>query len=146
MSKITATVEFADKRITFEGPEEFVRAEIDRLTNVRGAQPTSSTTPHTGQTERDLILEKQPKGHPEVVTVLAFALKAKGQTKFSGEEIKKAYLRAGIRPPKVIDQALRDAKNRFDYLASADERGTFTLTDHGEHTVIFDLPRKQQKM
>jgi hypothetical protein len=54
-------------------------------------------------------------------------------------------VRANVRPPKVISQALRDAKNSFDYLEPASKRGHFKLSHHGDRTVRFDLPRQDKR-
>ncbi len=91
--------------------------------------------------ERELIAEKQPKGHHEIVAVLAFGLTEAGTREFTGEDIRRAYIRAGVRPPKVVAQSLRDAKNKYDYLELAGRRGKYRLTNHGDRVVRFDLPR-----
>jgi hypothetical protein len=77
----------------------------------------------------------------EIVTVFAFFLTEQGITEFSDDDIKRCYVRAGVRPPKVIAQALRDAKNKYDLIAAGSKRGTYKLSDHGERVVRFDLPR-----
>ena len=91
--------------------------------------------------EWQLIEAKRPKGHLEMVAVLAFALAQSGVKEFTEEDMRRAYLRSGTRPPKVVSQALRDAKNRLDYVESGVKRGTYRLTHHGDRTVRFDLPR-----
>jgi hypothetical protein len=77
----------------------------------------------------------------ETVAVLGFALTQAGIQEFTAEDIRRAYLRAGIRPPKVVAQALRDAKNRMDYIEFGGRRGLYSLSAHGDRTVRFDLPR-----
>jgi len=64
-----------------------------------------------------------------------------GMNEFSEQDIRRAYLRAEVRPPKFVSQALRDAKNKFDYLESGSKRGMYRLSNHGDRTVRFDLPR-----
>jgi len=91
--------------------------------------------------ERELAEAKRPSGHLETVAVLAFALAQSGIEEFTEAEMRRAYLRAGIRPPKVVAQALRDAKNRMDYIEPGHKRGTYRLSQHGDRTVRFDLPR-----
>ena len=88
-----------------------------------------------------MITAKKPKGHHEIVAVLAFCLTEAGQADFGEDEIRRAYIRADVRPPKVISQALRDAKNAHDFLESAG-RGRYRLSAHGDRTVRFDLPRR----
>jgi hypothetical protein len=148
--RIVLTVEFADRKVTLEGPEDFVRNQMARLQS-RSADDVAANALH-GQpandvrrqhTERDLVAEKKPKGHPEIAAVLAFYMTEAGTRQFSDEEMKRAYIRAGVRPPKVIAQALRDAKNKYDYLESGDKRGLYQLSDHGERLVRFDLPRPE---
>jgi hypothetical protein len=153
-SKIEVTVTIADKQVTLAGPESFVRAEVQRLTNMIAERTSGS--PHTeirsgaasarnelSETERGFIAAKQPSGHAETVAVLAYFLTKNGQAEFMPDDIRRAYARAGARPPKVIAQALRDAKNLHDYLEAGTEKGTFRLSHHGERTVEFDLPKKK---
>lgn len=149
MEKVTAVVEFENKRVTFEGPEDFVRAEVERFTGLGRSlgsvrAPATMTEGGAVLSERELYLQKKPQGHAEIVAVLGYALTQAGQGEFGMEDIKKAYLRAGVRPPKVVDQALRDAKNKFDYIELGSNKGKYRLSTHGERTVIFDLPRDRK--
>jgi hypothetical protein len=144
-----ATVEIGDKKVTFEGPREFVEAQVYKIAggapskHIAGVLTDGGATPIKSEqfSERELILSKQPKGHLETVAVLAFALTQSGTEEFTEGEMRRAYLRAGVRPPKVVAQALRDAKNRLDYLESGKRKGTYRLSPHGDRTVRFDLPR-----
>ncbi len=147
--KIEVTVKVGDKEVTLAGPEAFVRAEVQRLTNLLGNSASSAADSRPPQveselpaTEREFVVQKKPNGHPETVAVLAYFLARSGQAEFSADDIKRAYLRAAVRPPKVVEQALRDAKNVRDYLEKGSEKGKFRLTTHGERVVQFDLPRK----
>jgi hypothetical protein len=140
---ITVTVTVDDRRITLEGPEDFVRSEVRRFTssNGDGAKEKSADSPsHTALTERDLVMQKRPRNQTETVAVLGFCLSENGHTEFTEAEIKRAYVRAGVRPPKVISQALRDAKNKFDLIEAGKKKGTYRLSAHGDRTVRFDLP------
>lgn len=146
--RIVLTVEFADRKITMEGPEEFVRDQMSGLQSLPPADLATSALrgrpsnhPDRQRSERDLIAEKRPKGHPEIAAVLAFFMTEAGTPQFSDDDMKRAYIRAGVRPPKVVAQALRDAKNKYDYLQSGRERGLYRLSEHGERFVRFDLPR-----
>jgi len=96
----------------------------------------------SGLTEKQLISEKNPKGHPETVAVLAFALAEAGQPEFTEDDMRRAYIRAGVRPPKVVAQAIRDAKNHGDYVQAGSKRGSYRLSNHGDRTVRFDMPRQ----
>jgi hypothetical protein len=143
-----ATVEIDDKKVTFEGPREFVEEQVAKITaqiskqnSIVLARGAGTPSPETQLTERELVQAKQPKGHLETVTVLAFALAQAGIREFTEEEMRRAYLRAGARPPKVVGQALRDAKNRLDYIELGAKKGTYRLSHHGDRTVRFDLPR-----
>jgi hypothetical protein len=107
----------------------------------QGLPSRSSQKNDTVPSERQLIEEKRPANHSEMVAVLAFCLRESGKNQFTEEDMKKAYIRAVQRPPKVMAQAIRDAKNKFEYIEVGDERGYYRLTDHGERTVRFDLPR-----
>lgn len=145
--KIQVSVTLDDKQVTLEGPEDFVRAEVQRLTNlivslsaVPGSRNAAETTKPTS--EREFVSLKKPVGHAQTVAVLAYILAQGGQEEFTPEDIRRAYARAAIRPPKVIAQSLRDAKNVHDYLEKGSGRGTFRLSAHGARTVEFDLPGK----
>jgi hypothetical protein len=86
MSKrVEVTISVDDKRITLEGPEDFVRAEVERLVNLVPSVPMHSHEIPAGSganpqalsaalTERDLVSQKQPDGHLETVAVLAYFL------------------------------------------------------------------------
>ena len=144
---IQVTVKIDDKQLTLDGPEDFVRSEVQRLTNMLaqigasgGAHGDPSTT--APASEREFVSQKQPSNHAETVAVLGYLLLKEGKEEFTPEEIRRAYARAGVRPPKVIDQSLRDAKNVNDYLERGSNKGTFRLTPHGIRTVEFDLPKK----
>jgi len=144
-----ATITIGDKTITFEGPPEFVESQVAKHTGpeTKGADQAHSLRLPTqanvasGLTERDLVASKQPRGHHEIAAVLAFALTNAGVEEFTEEDIRKAYIRAGVRPPKAVGQALRDAKNNFEYIEAGTKRGTYRLSSHGDSVVRFDLPR-----
>ena len=142
-NRLTVTVTIDGKKVTLEGPEEFVRAEVRRLTT-----PTSPDLPEResrtagAPTESEIIAQKRPRNHSEIVTCLALALKESGLDQFTERDMRRAYIRAKLRPPKVVAQALRDAKNNFDYLESGTKRGHYRISAHGERTVVVDLPRK----
>jgi len=145
--KIQVTVTLGDKNVTLEGPEDFVRAEVQRLTNLMMSQScatSSAVSAGSGSptNERQFVTLKKPDGHAETVTVLAYYLTEAGQEEFTAEDIRRAYARAGVRPPKVIQQSLRDAKNVHDFLERGSGRGRFRLSAHGRRTVEFDLPRE----
>jgi hypothetical protein len=147
MNRITVTLTIGDRTMTLEGPEDFVRQEVERFAGAAGVVPSSNidrqgTVDGPRISERELLDQKAPSGHVEIVTVLAFALKQSGTMEFSETDIHRAYLRARERPPKVLAQSIRDAKNKFDYIESGELKGTYKLSPHGERTVIFDLPRK----
>jgi hypothetical protein len=152
-SKIEVTLTIGERQVTIAGPEEFVRAEVQRLTNMIAMGTSSNrsmTSPSSGpiaeglaETERTFLAAKQPRGHSEIVAVLAYYLTKSGQSEFTPDDIRRAYARAAARPPKVIAQALRDAKNVHDFLEAGTEKGTFRLSSHGERTVEFNLPKKE---
>jgi hypothetical protein len=144
-----ASVTIGDTTITFEGPAEFVDQQISKYTATNiarqgiqgymreaGAPSTQAIPP----AERSLIAEKKPRNHPETVAVLAFALAEGGVEEFTEDDMRRAYLRGGVRPPKVISQAVRDAKNNYDFIEAGTQRGCYRLTNHGDRTVRFDLP------
>jgi hypothetical protein len=142
-----ATIAYGDSKITFEGPPDFVQAQVEKFANMRPTGPSTNDVavpPESillGSKEKQLINEKRPRGHHEIATVLAFVLRETGMTEFSEDDIRRAYIRADVRPPKYVSQALRDAKSKFDYIATGTKRGTYKLTNHGDRTVRFDLPR-----
>lgn len=141
---ITVTVTVDNRRITVEGPEDFVRTEVRRITSFKddgGAKVISANNAdRAALTERELITQKNPRNQTETVAVLGFCLTENGHAEFTEAEIKRAYVRAGVRPPKVISQALRDARNKFDLIEAGTKKGTYRLSAHGDRTVRFDLP------
>jgi hypothetical protein len=149
---VEAEISFGDAKITIRGPQAFVQAEVTRLAGLargsRGSQPAAAPgvideDGLAGQnSERDFIALKSPKGHAEISTVLGFWLCARGAPEFTEEDIRRAYVRAGVRPPKVVSQALRDAKRFLDSIEQGSKRGCYRLTSHGDRIVRFDLPRK----
>jgi hypothetical protein len=148
---VKATIQFDDKKITVEGPSEFVESMVSKYSETSKQQDKNAIVKvSSGRslaeigTEKDLIAAKQPQGHHEIVAVLAFALAETGTSIFTEEDIRRAYIRAGVRPPKVVAQALRDAKNKYEYLELAGKRGEYRLTNHGDRVVRFDLPRQKE--
>jgi hypothetical protein len=146
METCKATIVVGDSTMTFEGSAGFVEAQVEKFSNNRPAGASvgggqSLAEGAQGLTEKQLILEKRPRGHCEIVTVLAFCLAESGVKEFSEEDVRRAYLRAEIRPPKYVSQALRDAKSKLDYIEAGTKRGLYRLSSHGDRTVRFDLPR-----
>lgn len=147
---ISVTVKINNAQVTLEGPEDFVREEVRHLTSRlagpsnAGAEGEKNSAPgeNAGDlTEARIVEDKKPSNHPEIIAVLAYHLKQNGTEEFSEEDIRRAYIRAKVRPPKVVAQAIRDAKNAYDFVANGSGRGLYRLSNHGERTVIFDLPR-----
>ena len=146
--KVKVTITDGKLKVTFEGNQRAVEETVARYRNASIAsdvqeqrsgnvlQRASGETP----TERDLIANKRPANHSETIAVLAFALKEAGTAEFTKEDIRKAYIRAVVRPPKVVGQAIRDAIRHFDFIEPGAERGKYRLSHHGERTVRFDLP------
>src|SRR4029077_15822760 len=145
---VKAEIEFENKKIRFEGPKECVEEMVAKYTKERKPQDKHNGGQYrpegaiatAGNSERDLISAKRPHGHHETVAVLAFALTEAGTEVFTEEDIRRAYIRAGVRPPKVVAQALRDAKNKYEFVEVAGGRGHYRLTHHGDRVVRFDLP------
>src|SRR5688500_9655233 len=108
---VEAEVSFGDAKITIRGPQEFVQSEVTRLAGLaqsrrsalgpdRSAQSVDDGAKEGATTERDFVSLKKPKGHHEISTVLAFWLTAEGTNEFSEDDVRRAYVRAGVRPPK----------------------------------------------
>lgn len=149
---VKATIQCDDRKITVEGPSDFVESMVSRYSSSSKLQvknavvdTVSGNSAATIGTEKDLITAKQPHGHHEIVAVLAFALAEAGTKVFSEDDIRRAYIRAGVRPPKIVAQALRDAKNKYEYVELAGKRGVYRLTHHGDRIVRFDLPRQKEQ-
>lgn len=149
---VEVTVTFEGKEITLKGPSDFVRSEVERLvgfesrTQQSQAQPgaAKSVVPGAAENEREFIAAKQPRGHHEIVAVLGFFMAEHGQDEFTANDMRRAYIRAHERPPKYVSQALRDARNKWDFFEQGSKRGTFRLSPHGDRFVRFDLPRKEK--
>jgi len=149
-----ATITVDDKVVTFEGPQDFVDAQVEKyMSHVVSSDNNTNKPDDAGAlalkeksvlTEKQLVLAKKPKGHSETIAVLAFALAEAGLPEFTEEDIRKAYIRAGVRPPKVVGQAIRDAKSLCDYVDYGSKRGRYKLSNHGDRTVRFDLPHQSE--
>ncbi|MGA3135967.1 MAG: hypothetical protein ABSC88_08250 [Terracidiphilus sp.] len=150
-----ATITYGDVKIVIEGPRKFIEEQVAKYATPASSPASSkdsskfllsgSGVEQSGGgpiSEREMIAAKRPKGHHEIVAVLAFCLTESGQEEFGEDEIRRAYIRAAVRPPKVVAQALRDAKNQHDLLESA-SRGRYRISPHGDRTVRFDLPRQE---
>ncbi len=145
---VKATVQVGNNKITFEGPREFVEAQIAKYASIDISKPEDNIVGKRNAdalqiNEKTLVAEKCPANHMETVAVLAFALTQSGREEFTDAEMRKAYIRAGVRPPKVVAQALRDAKNKADFIEPGSKKGTYRLSPHGDRTVRFDLPRPE---
>ena len=141
-----ATIAFDDSKITFEGSPEFVEDQVQKFASLQRPGSVEREIPRNSRSgqnpsEKQLFMEKRPRGHHEIATVLAFALSESGMKEFNEADIRRAYIRADVRPPKFVSQALRDAKSKFDYIETASKRGMYRLSAHGDRTVRFDLPR-----
>jgi hypothetical protein len=148
-----ATLMIDDKVVTITFPRDILNVQINNVIDQsKSSDSDSYITKGTADlevkaqpviSEHQLVIEKQPKGHSETVAVLAFALTENGHGEFTEEDMRKAYIRAHVKPPKVIGQAIRDAKKHFDYIESGSKSGTYKLSHHGDRTVRFDLPRSK---
>lgn len=144
---ISVTVEIGDSKVTLSGPEEFVREEVRHLTSKLsgknpGAEEKAKKTSRQDDavTEAGLVAEKRPANHSETVAVLAYCMRQNGTAEFTEDDMRRAYIRAKVRPPKVVAQAIRDARNGFDLIEAGNGKGLYRLSHHGERTVLFDLP------
>ena len=142
------TVEWEGRRITVEGPPEFVSAELDRFRGApaRVAEPAATEAQaqeaaNRPMTDSAFVALKRPQDHFERIAVLASRLRESGKSEFDGDDMRRAYLRAGIKPPKVMSQALVDTKRKRDYIEPTAARGMYRLTDFGSDFVQFELPR-----
>jgi hypothetical protein len=152
LKEIEVTITVEGRELHLKGPEDFVREVVHHLAASMvpssvpdAARPVVATIPAGAPSEEALVAEKRPANHAEYVAVMAYALKASGYTEFSEDDMTRAYKRARVRPPKVVGQAIRDAKNQFDYIEAGSGRGLYRLSHHGERTVEFDMPREKQE-
>jgi hypothetical protein len=105
----------------------------------------SLTKERTGPspTIKEFFDEKNPASSVETVTVFGcYIERYENKEEFTEADISRAYYEARARKPKVIGQALRDAKNIRGYLVEGSKRGRFRLSNIGENLVLHDLPRK----
>ncbi len=142
-----STIEWEGHRITIEGPPEFVAVELERF-RAPSNGPTTRQEP-SGPNPRPMndggfVALKNPAGHQERIAVLAVRLAETGKAEFNAEDMRRAYLRAGLKPPKAMKQALVDTKRFKDYIEPTKTPGSYRLTDHGSDFVAFDLPRKKK--
>jgi hypothetical protein len=139
------------QRLIIDLPEGLVVAfdGVSKSTGARKAAAVSDQSNDGGRvkiSEREFVSQKNPRGHGERVAVLAFCLRDSGILEFTADDMRRAYIRAGVKPPKVVAQALRDAKNKYDLIESGSKRSTFRLSPHGERTVLFDLPAADSRL
>ena len=105
-----------------------------------GREPQERNVP----TLKEFFDEKKPSTASETIAVFGFYLEHfRSQVQFNELDISTAYFEARARKPKVIGQALRDAKNVKGYLVDGSKRGTFRLSNVGENLVVHDLPRNE---
>src|ERR1022692_2649605 len=124
-----ATIQVGDTKITYEGPREFVEGLVNEYVLKASKQHPKQ---EGSDSLADLVGSKQPHGHAEIVAVLSFWITEAGKVEFTEHDLRDAYIQAGLRPPKVVAQALRDAKKRYDYIALGSERGSYRLSPHGD--------------
>jgi hypothetical protein len=151
------TVEWDGRKVTIEGPTDFVGKELQKfrdaalgssagLTGRESASlpdKESASSADRPMTDAAFVAQKTPKDHQEKIAVLAVRIKESGKDEFNADDMRRAYLRAGIKPPKALGQALVDAKRFKDFIEPATERGSYRLTHHGEDFVRFELPRPE---
>src|SRR5689334_7044043 len=124
MQKMNIGLTIDGSTITLTFPEEM--ATVIRSFTCLDKSPVDLSASHElSRSEKVVVTEKRPKGHAETVAVLAFCLKESGTIEFSPEEMRRAYIRAGMRPPKVVAQALRDAKNKYELIEVGSRKGKF---------------------
>lgn len=113
-----------------------------RLIDKDNIDDTSQNEPAKEPNLKEFFDQKAPLTSSEIVTVFGFYLEHYRNIKeFSEKEIADCYYEARTRKPKVISQALRDAKNQKDYLVEGTKKGKFRVSNVGENLVIHDLPR-----
>src|SRR5437879_11866129 len=95
-----ATITVDGKVVIFEGPAEFVNEQVARY--MRGSKSSDTTMNKDSATEsldlkaqpvlaeKQLVTEKQPKGHAETVAVLAFALGEAGHPEFTERDMRRS--------------------------------------------------------
>lgn len=106
-------------------------------------KPSLDSTKVETSNIRDFYLNKRPSSLTETVAVFGFFLEHNRNFKdFGKKEISEAFFEARVRKPKVIGQALRDAKNKKSYLVDGVTKGKYRISNEGENLVLHDLPRK----
>jgi hypothetical protein len=140
---IQITITLGSRKITINGVVEGLEGlSSATLRNANNREPAA--TPSKVISERDLLNEKLPRGHSEIVAVLAFALRESGLSEFTEADMRRSYLRANIRPPKSVSQAIRDARNKSEFIAAGKSKGKYRLSPYGETFVMFDMPRERK--
>jgi len=89
-----ATVSIGDKVITFEGPRDFVENQVARYLGLSSNQQGTSEMVLAREAPQALPLNKlveakKPRGHAEMVAVLAFGLAESGLVEFTESEMQK---------------------------------------------------------
>jgi len=124
--------------------KEGIQEVLDNKT-FNDIKPSSTKKSESVPSLRDFFMEKQPSNAMEAVAVFGFYFEHfEKKVEFGEKDISNAYFEARERKPKVIGQAIRDAKNVKGYLVEGSKKGQFRLSNEGENLVLHDLPRKSK--
>jgi len=94
---------------------------------------------------KDFVHQKRPTNTAEYLAVFGFYReKHQGQPEIDEDAATDAFEASGCgrHCPDHLDQALRDAKNKYKYLRAGSKRGRFALTGKGRRLVLLHLPRE----
>lgn len=96
---------------------------------------------------RDYCNEKNPRTDMERVTVLAdYARQYRDTLEVSESELVPLFNEVGVRLPKDVTQALRNAaRKQTGYLEFAGRKGYYRITNAGINLVNYTLPRSKKQ-
>lgn len=135
LARIFKDDERVGKKISSQKEPSVSQSESIPITDEQSELPTL----------KEFYEQKKPISATEIVTVFGFYLeKYRNVQSFSEQDIADAYYEARARKPKVIGQALRDAKNSKRFLVEGTKKGKFRISNIGENLVLHDLPRKEK--
>ncbi len=93
---------------------------------------------------REFVKSKAPVGHMENFLVIAYWLRENMQVKeVNIDHMYTGYKLLNLKPPKAINQVLRDAKSRKSFFNKGSDKGFYSVSYAGESFVEHDLPHKE---
>jgi len=145
-------LKIGDAEIEIEGDEKFVNEKLayfeekilPMLAEGMATRPGAAIARGEAiPSLSDYIGTRNLPSHMAKVTAMAlYLIREKGMEEISAAEVEPCYSELGIRKPASIDQTLRNAKNKKQWLREGSKPGYFRLSVPGENMVLYDSLKK----